>query len=1094
MSKISKTTEELSDDAARAAAKDLERTFLVEASAGTGKTELLCARALAALRKPGVRPASVVAITFTERAAAELAARLRQRLEEAAHGASRDEQLARALADFDQAQISTIHSFATTLLRERPVEAAVDPAFAVADELAAAVAWRDVWEEWLREEASRPAGPAAWATLWERTGKPRRDLLTWIPETLVKEYAGAQDAAAYPPGALADLRDTLTEALSYFREAKESCARADDPLYVSYGEVEALARALEGGDAAAVAAFALGTGTRGHAKNWPEESVKNKLLALRGEVKEALKAAKEEIRGAVLPPFVAWLGGAARAYRERKEGRAELDFNDLLVRALELVRRKDVREYFQKNYRYILVDEFQDTDPVQAELVFYLAEAGAEADDWREVDLVPGKLFVVGDAKQSIYRFRRADIEVYAAARDVIERNGGEVLTLTDNFRAGPKLISFTNAAFQPLFEDGRQPYQAPYGELRTSPATRARQAAAPGVYLLEGPREPFSDKEEAAAAVAAFIRRVVTDENVEVYDKEEERCRPVLYRDFALLFWKFTELRMWEEQLERWHVPFYAVGGRSFYGRPEVKAMAAAARAIDNPNAAVAFVAALSSPLFSFTADELLRLKLAGGAFDYRREVPAAAPARFRPAFDFLRGLHERCRDRSAAATLEELVAETALQTKARLWGDGVRAVANIRQVLTLARQLAAAGDVGLRTFAEWLGEMEKSEEAARESPALEPGDEFVRLSTIHGAKGLEFNVVVLPDLAWAKPRNDYKFYDRAAGLVHLSINGADGRMRTPGYNDAVAEERLFAAAEGRRVLYVAATRARDLLVIPQVAGTRTETLGAALAAVIPRADVTTVHIDGAAAAPPEVSAPAQAPPDIKGEVEKWRAGLKSAVEQGSAVATAVVGATTVARAGEDEEDERGPLSRPGRGDGAARGLALGRALHAVMEEVDLAAGTGLDALAREKCAAEGCAADAALVAGWARNCLAAGPVVEAAAAPACYRELPFWSEIAGVVVNGWVDLAFESPRGLVIVDYKTDEPTTATARAAGEYRRQLAVYAAALARVTGGAVAGAYLVFAAAAEGERVIDLGAGEKLVAEGLKTLADYTILR
>ncbi len=190
---------------------------------------------------------------------------------------------------------------------------------------------------------------------------------------------------------------------------------------------------------------------------------------------------------------------------------------------------------------------------------------------------------------------------------------------------------------------------------------------------------------------------------------------------------------------MEAWGVPFYTLGGRTFYVRPEVKAMAAAAQALDNPADEPALVATLTSPLFSFNADELLRFKLADGVFDYRVDPPQAGPRRFADALALLKSLHEGRAEKSPATTLARLAEDTGLLTKAALWGDGPRAVANVRKVLASARKFVQTGGVGLRAFARWLGEMAGREEAEHESPALEPGDDFVRIMTVHGAKGLE-------------------------------------------------------------------------------------------------------------------------------------------------------------------------------------------------------------------------------------------------------------------------------------------------------------------------------------------------------------------
>jgi ATP-dependent exoDNAse (exonuclease V) beta subunit len=491
---------------------------------------------------------------------------------------------------------------------------------------------------------------------------------------------------------------------------------------------------------------------------------------------------------------------------------------------------------------------------------------------------------------------------------------------------------------------------------------------------------------------------------------------------------------------------------------------------------------------LFSFTADELLRFKLAGGAFDYRREVPAGAPAGFAGAFALLARLHLGRGERPPAATLADLMAGTRLLAQAALWGEGPRAVANLRKVLAFARRYAEAGGVGLRGFARWLAEMAAREEAEHESPALDARDDFVRIMTIHGAKGLEFNAVVFGD--WARRASggggEAAFVDRATGLVHARVGSerAGTRLLTPAYEAAAEREGRFAAAEERRLDYVAVTRARDLLILPHMAEAGENSLAETLASLPqPPRSLETLRLEPEAerhrVAAPE---PAESePPDLGPAYRAWNERLKQA-RDAAAEPRAVVAAAALARAEEAAPREEEPGFAP-----RAEALKLGSALHAVMEEVDWE-GAAAGELAAEKCDAEGLPAEArAEVAAWARACLGAAPVREAAASAAAYREMPFAVSVEDAVVTGKVDLAYLAADGLVVVDYKTDAPGAGGEGGRPEYRDQLAVYAAALARAAGQVVARAYLVLPREAEGRRLVTFEGGAELVERGERLL-------
>ena len=439
---------------------DFDTTLLLEAGAGTGKTTVLVKRILALLRAGRAPIDRIVAITFTDKAAGELKARLRDDIEEALESASGEEKerLSRAAADLERAPVSTIHAFASSLLRERPFEAGLDPGFAVAAEVASDRTFDDAWDAWLEERMAE--GDAV--LVRAMTCGLKLDALKAAARTVVKErdILGREEKA--PPFGADSLLDRVRAAVATLRGLKAKCVNRDDDAYRSVLDLESdLARA-ERLDPASREQFFREMHvvySRGQQGNWsPTAACK--------ETKDELKAVRkaQEAYVAASSAHLAWalrdrLRGFLAAYEKAKADAAVVDFQDLLLRARDVLQSSiPVRRYFQRRFDFVLVDEFQDTDPLQAEIAFFLAEdpEGEPAADWRGCRLKPGKLFVVGDPKQSIYRFRRADIAVYEETKRLVEGGGGETLALTTNFRTVPSIVSFVNERFDEVFADPR--------------------------------------------------------------------------------------------------------------------------------------------------------------------------------------------------------------------------------------------------------------------------------------------------------------------------------------------------------------------------------------------------------------------------------------------------------------------------------------------------------------------------------------------------------------------------------------------------------------------------------------------------------------
>ena len=478
------------------------------------------------------------------------------------------------------------------------------------------------------------------------------------------------------------------------------------------------------------------------------------------------------------------------------------------------------------------MDEFQDTDPLQAEILLLLCadpDAEGEQTDWLKVKVVPGKLFVVGDPKQSVYRFRRADVRVYEAVRERIREAGGEVLELSTSFRSRPSLQRFVNAAFGEEMGEGEPGVQARHVALAPHREDREDQ---PSVVALPLPtpygdfgKNPFNKNVEACApdVVASFVAWLVRESGWKVEGREG--WRPVRSGDVCFLFSRMRNrfsgdiTLPYVRALQRRGLSHVLLGGSSFHDREEVLALRHALAAIEWPDDGLAVYATLRGPLLSISDDVLLRHRNAAGAIH-----PFADPAggggepTVVAALALLRRLHESRNLRPVADTLSDLLESTRAHAGLAFWSAPRQTLANVSRLLDQARAFDARGATSFRAFVRWL-EGQAEEAATGDAPFLEEGAEGVRLMTVHKAKGLEFPVVVLCD---PTARETFAFpsrhVDPESRLWATSLANA-APLELQSHRDEVLNADR---AERVRLAYVAATRARDLLVIRRWATTR--------------------------------------------------------------------------------------------------------------------------------------------------------------------------------------------------------------------------------------------------------------------------------
>ena len=1106
--------------------RDLNTTFLLEASAGTGKTKVLVDRYVACVLDAdhGTQDVRrVAAITFTEKAAGELRQRVRERFEQLAgaapQGAAEAPIIAAALDALDDAPISTIHSFAGRLLREFPVEAGIDPAFEQLDQLGSEIERARLWEEWLTELAAGGPGherPRGWL---------KRLLWAGIRLDVVRELAmGAKglfgerydlDLAPEPPPP-PDLSGGLLQLLGPLDRLREHCVnactdRSDNGFKVAMDLVTALDQCatLAGEEtcdldqlATALLAAQVKTGTTGpggRKGNWDEAlGGKDELLACYGCVAEGIVALRDEyalhVTGlaiAVADAFARWAGGV-----QLDLGR--LDFTDLLGQLRDLlVRDLAARRSLQERFGYLLVDEFQDTDPLQAESVVLLCEREPIARDWRDVVLAPGKLFVVGDPKQSIYRFRRADISLYDEVKELVRsqpQKQGEVLAIAQNFRATPALVGWANNVFGDIFdaeqEVGRQPgYQ--WVEAYRPSAPGARVAVLLGREYGRQAGESDAARRDEARALAGLLLEICEGDRGEwtVCDRAlstpgEEVTRPARWGDVALLVRATTGLETYEQTLREAGIPYRVEGGKTYFQRREVTDVLLCLRAIDDPSDGPAVYGALHSSLFGFSDDDLFLFWAAGGRFERGVETQPEGRAAVAEALGVLWGLHERRRVCETHELIEELLRATRAEELQAATGAAGQALANLEKLIERARAFTGAGGGGLGAFLAWAAEA--GDAAGERESQVDDKADVVHLLTIHGAKGLEWPIVVLAGAAMAgsgghggpvEPIVDRR-RRRVVVKLKADLPGATRDLIPRAYEELIEYEKGMAQSEARRLLYVALTRARDRLVVScfgrleNAKGEATAALLGPLHQLLPApGSVSERHErEGLLVLVPEAPPVRQgraAQPDVPALLAARTAWMRAREEL---LARAARPARATSPSALEQVDDAVRVGGAGAPPGRARALALGAAVHRVMEFCDLNDAASLDPLAEHAAAEFGYPDLAARVTELAAVCWHATPVRAAARSGDVYRELVVGVLVGDTIMNGAVDLLYRDGAAWVVVDYKTDRTTdAATLRA--RYAPQGAAYALAVEAATGEPVREVVFVAAAAAGLEIVV-----------------------
>ena len=824
--------------------KDLDTNLIVEAAAGTGKTTELVNRMIAALRTSRARIDHVAAVTFTHKAAGELKVRLRQKLDEARQTAPDGERdnLEDALKRLEEASIGTIHSFCAQILRERPVEARIDPAFQDLTEQEQRRIYERAFRGWFERalDESRPGLRRALSRLaWTSgDGSPVAELQ--LAGWKLIEWRDYRTAWERRPFDRDPEIDNLCQQVRALAQSSERCPNKNDQLFKALSPVRDLSIWMERANVRPTPDYdtlegqlikllrALKRNDRKGKGTFADGVSREDILASRDDLIQHLTQFSILADADLAALLQSEMQGLIDHYQALKEHTGKLDFVDLLIKVRDLLREsRDVRSFLQDRFTHIFVDEFQDTDPLQMVILLLLsADDPATSDPWC-VNPKPGKLFVVGDPKQSIYKFRRADVSLYQQVRDYLLAYNARLLHLTTSFRALHPIQECINAAFAPVMLEDRVAGQVAYVPIQGGCAPLDGQ---PSVVVVPAPR-PYGKRDVTKTAInlclpdalVAFIEWLLRSSGWKIRDPENaNRQMPIEPRHVAVLFRRFANYgedigRAYVRSLESRDIPHLLVGSKSFHQREEVETLRAACTAVEWPEDELAVYATLRGSFFAIPDTLLLRYRYeVGRLHPLRPDVgdPAADLKPISEALAVLADLHRSRNRRPFAETLNLLLEAARAHVGFALRPGGHQVLANVYRLVEFARSYEQTGGISFRGFVDELTARAQRMESP-ESAVIDESADGVRLLTVHSAKGLEFPIVILGDMtANLASRDPDRYIDSEHRLCATRLLWcAPWELM-----DHDAEERAREQSEGIRVSYVAATRARDLLVVPAV------------------------------------------------------------------------------------------------------------------------------------------------------------------------------------------------------------------------------------------------------------------------------------
>ncbi len=1019
MGRMTAVDQAIRDEVTRAT----DASIALSAGAGSGKTSVLTERLVNVLAA-GVDPSRIAAITFTEKAAGELQRRVRDALEGRLVETG-DPSIAAQLDRYHELTLSTIHSFCRGLLALEPLAARWAPGTEIIELESAGVA-RGL-RRWRMETARTHPLLLGLIDLTGSDASLRRAAQQLVEYRDLAPRVGAEELDFEVSHA------ELTAARDAIEAAASACTAPDgDKLLANNADLrERLASWIElgapEGTLAALVSDVKGGKAGGRKGDWP------------GESKEAFKQAVDAIQAWRERCFARahrTLVGSLRehvveAVREARAERAQASFSDLLFRAAALLKDDPAaRARLANRFDAVLIDEVQDTDPIQAEIAALLAREPSMEGDWLEAAPRPGRLFAVGDPKQSVYRFRRADVAVWRDLEGLIAKGGAEPKALSQNFRSVPGVVAWTSHVFADMPD--------------FAPQVAAREPAEldPVVVVETTAAEEFDHAIRHLSGLVESGARVV--------DRASGEARPMRWGDVMILLPRWSNVSALVSALERARIEAVVEGGGTFFEGEEVRLAVSALRAMSEPADSEATVHALRG-LFGFTWEDLAAHVAAGGSF--RMTVPDQPPGPVRDALETLRDLRMSRVD-SWVPPLDRLLEHTRAPAVWALRPDGRARLANLDKLRAMLRRLELESRSATQVIT-LLEEMQQREDEDDLSRA-DPSSDAVLITTVYKAKGLEAPVVALLDMN-RRVRVGDAIPHRAAGEVSVKV----GSFQPEGWKEAKQGEEVALTEEQRRLLYVACTRARDQLVILRhddakllshlIGGWDAEAMEHEARQTL--ADGVEVRLRRGAELPPVTYTDETFPERdravdalLEAPARRGDAAMESRASRLRDAARAAARKCQRTRSvGEIVSRRRAPTV--GSGVGSDGGLVVHRALEQLdwTRDVEAEIDPLVDALALELGVDEETTVRCAQVV---RAILGHPVMTRARRAPELWKETPFSFHDRGRAVTGVIDLCFpedEARTRWVVVDYKSDLPAQGSPLRA-RYEAQLRIYAEAL------------------------------------------------